>query len=371
MKEAQSNQFNLPENIRASLSSLLVVHPVAAFLTLVCLCLAAAAHFHSPSHSPRYLLGLLILLLPTLLVSMLAFLVDILLFVPHLQWGGWIVLAATILLTVSGVMTCAMRRTLVSRKARKLRIAENAEMSGENFYNRQNANTVKLDPPMVTSAPATSVTAGDSLPAFATYDSRTRSPDNDQRPLTSQSPPPGFGPDTSTYYSPSDSEPYGPPGPLPGERPHGHEAPGMYAMPPPMRGGSMRGRGPGYGPPPRGRGGHPMRGRGGYSGGPRGPPPGFNGRGGPRGGMMMGRGGRSTPGFPHQNGPSPDGYGYAYGAGPGPRGPSPGNRGPSPIGGAPGQDIEMETSPVNLHPGLSPSPGIPSIQSPSSMYSRE
>jgi hypothetical protein len=113
---ANNGQFNLPSNIRASLSSLLVVHPVAAFLNLVCLCLAGAAHFHSPSHSPRYLLGLLILLLPTLLVSLLAFLVDILLFVPHLQWGGWIVLAATILLTASGVMTCAMRRTLVSRK---------------------------------------------------------------------------------------------------------------------------------------------------------------------------------------------------------------------------------------------------------------
>jgi uncharacterized membrane protein len=151
-----------------------VVHPIAALFNLICLGLAGAAHFHSPSHSARYLLALLILLLPTLLVTLLAFLVDILLFVPHLHWGGWIVLASTILITASGVVTCAMRRTLVSRKARKKRIAENAEMSGENFYNRQNA-LPKVDStsvrfgdepkaPMVNGAPGSNT-----LPAFATF----------------------------------------------------------------------------------------------------------------------------------------------------------------------------------------------------------
>jgi uncharacterized membrane protein len=166
--------FNLPSSTRHSLSALLVVHPIAALFNLICLGLAGAAHFHSPSHSARYLLALLILLLPTLLVTLLAFLVDILLFVPHLQWGGWIVLASTILITASGVVTCAMRRTLVSRKARKKRIAENAEMSGESFYNRQNA-LPKVDPislrsgdepkaPMVNGAPGSNT-----LPAFATF----------------------------------------------------------------------------------------------------------------------------------------------------------------------------------------------------------
>ena len=261
-----------------------------------------------------------------------------------------------------------MRRTLVSRKARKRDIAENAEMSGENFYNRQNTNAIKLDPGPT--APASSVQDGDSLPAFATFRSGTQSPDNDERPLTMQSPAPDSGPDTSTYYNPSESEPYGPPGPLPSERTYGYGPPGdMYGRP-------IRGRGPGYGPP-RGRGGHPMRGRGGYPGGPggpRGPPPhGYGGRGGPpRGGMMMGRGGRPAPGFPPHNGPGPGGYG-AYGnrPGPGPRGPPPGMRGPSPTGGVPGQDIEMETSPVNAHPGLAPSPGLAPLPSPTSLYSRE
>lgn len=168
-----ATDFSLPSAARHSLSALLVVHPIAALFNLVCLGLAGAAHLHSPSHSARYLLALLILLLPTLLVTLLAFLVDILLFVPHLQWGGWIVLASTILITASGVVTCAMRRTLVSRKARKKRIAENAEMSGENFYNRQ--NSMKLDvtsqrtsdepkPPLVNGAPGS-----DSLPTFVNY----------------------------------------------------------------------------------------------------------------------------------------------------------------------------------------------------------
>lgn len=167
--------FKLPSAARHSLSALLVVHPIAALFNLICLGLAGAAHLHSPSHSARYLLALLILLLPTLLVTLLAFLVDILLFVPHLQWGGWIVLASTILITASGVVTCAMRRTLVSRKARKKRIAENAEMSGENFFNRQNAlpkieasspRTSSGEPqiPMVNGAPGSNM-----LPAFATY----------------------------------------------------------------------------------------------------------------------------------------------------------------------------------------------------------
>lgn len=47
-----------------------------------------------------------------------------------------------------------MRRALVSRKARKKRIAENAEMNGENFYNRiqTNPNPVSRDTAIVSSA---------------------------------------------------------------------------------------------------------------------------------------------------------------------------------------------------------------------------
>lgn len=206
--------FSLPANARSSLSSILIVHPVAAFLTLTCFILAALAHLHSPSHSPRYLLALLILLLPTLLITLLAFLVDILLFVPHLAWGGWIVLASTILITASGVVTCAMRRTLVSRKARKKRIAQNAEMNGENFYSRQNATEADAQPPNPQTIGPTinGVSPSDQLPAFATYDSKSQAiADDDQMPLNARTPSNRTVPSSGTRVETSEdgSEKYG------------------------------------------------------------------------------------------------------------------------------------------------------------------
>ncbi|KAF1819124.1 pali-domain-containing protein, partial [Dissoconium aciculare CBS 342.82] len=133
-QNGEQDPFTLPETTRYGISGILIVHPIAALLILICFGLAVAAHFHGPSHSPRYLLGLLILTIPTLIVTLLAFLVDILLFVPHLNWGGWIELAATILIIGSTIVTCAMRRTVVSRKARKKRIEENADMNGSAYY---------------------------------------------------------------------------------------------------------------------------------------------------------------------------------------------------------------------------------------------
>lgn len=363
--------FNLPSDARKSLSSILIVHPIAAFLTLICLCLAAAAHFHAPSHSPRYLLALLILLLPTLLVSLLAFLVDILLFVPHLSWGGWIVLAATIILVTCGVVTCAMRRTLVSRKARKRRIAENAEMSGQNYYNRQNAAAAALnDPkPMVPETKETFVTAAQSPdssgPTFATFRTNTRESDDDRTPLNNQN---DRIVQDSTYPSriPGDPVRYNTPrndfgNPLP---PAAYNSASRTRTPGPP---DSRMRDP-YSdsrrvPPPgfasRGRGGYPPRGgygRGGPYGGPygpnsRGPPPG---RGGPigRGGppVPMGRGGYRPP-------PPAGGYGpgahpivedeYSY------RGPSPRQLSPGP----PGQAIEMMPQPRRESGPLEDMPG--------------
>ncbi|OAX77882.1 hypothetical protein ACJ72_07814 [Emergomyces africanus] len=389
---SRDGDFSLPSSVRHSLSSLLIVHPVAAFLTLTCFGLAAAAHFRSPSHSPKYLLGLLILLLPTLLVSLLAFLVDILLFVPHLEWGGWVVLAATILITASGVLTCAMRRTLVSRKARKKRIAENAEMSGENFYNRQ--NVIKLDPPPIITAQNESsvdnVPSPDSLPAFARFEAHPRSPDDDRRPLNAGTPT-SVSPEGTNNTRPQDDRrsppahegrPYHPPvdqygNPLPqGQAGFG---------PPQMRGpgseprlrnqysngsmGSQRGRGYAYGPR-SGRGGYPMRGRGGSYRGPRRPPPqGYavpRGRGGPMGPGMMGRGRGPPPDYPPElldaygldeaSPPNTDGYGNPgyqtdYGFD--------GARGSPPVGIGynPGRGIEMP-------PGLGAGSGVVHGQDP-------
>ena len=191
------SDFSLPSSARSDLSSILIVHPIATLLCLICFILAATSHLRSPSHSPRFLLGLIILSVPTLLVTLLAFLVDILLFVPQLAWGGWIVLASTILILASGIVTCAMRRTLVSRKARKKRIAENAEMNGENFYAKQAPPPPMPPPPPMARAetppplPNEATMSGglnsdNKLPRFATFESK--STDDDRIPLNTRTP---------------------------------------------------------------------------------------------------------------------------------------------------------------------------------------
>ncbi|PYH47843.1 putative pH signal transduction protein PalI [Aspergillus saccharolyticus JOP 1030-1] len=416
---SSSSEFNIPPSTRKSLSAILIVHPIAAFLTLICLCLAAAAHFHAPSHSPRYLLVLLILLLPTLLVSLLAFLVDILLFVPHLKWGGWIVLVATILLVTCGVVTCAMRRTLVSRKARKRRIAENAEMSGENFYNRQNAATaaaagglsqpdsfnVDVKEPVVTGSPPTS----DVGPTFTTFRTTTHDSDDDRTPLNARNPPSDTVSPTAPYTNMhGDGLAYNaPPDRIENSSP-AVQGPGprMRPGPPDARlhnqysDGSMGSRRAPFPPgsAPRGRGGYGPRGgygRGGHYGpGPRGPNLGGSMRGGHPG--AMGRGYRGPPppvGYGPSPGPRPipppqDGYDY--------RGPAPSSGphrqpSPGPIGmavsadyEAAGQAIEMQPQPRRLgsadpmshemtsdpQPHALSADGYPEPISPTSLYSR-
>lgn len=111
--------FSLPSNARRSVSKLLVVHPISAGFSIILLFSSALLHWHGPSNSLRFLFFLLLWTIPSFLISLLSFLVDILLFVPHLDWGGWIVLAATVLIAVSGVLLCIMRRTVSSRRVLK------------------------------------------------------------------------------------------------------------------------------------------------------------------------------------------------------------------------------------------------------------
>ncbi|KMU80847.1 pH-response regulator protein palI/RIM9 [Coccidioides immitis RMSCC 3703] len=352
----RDGDFNLPATIRHTLSALLIVHPIAAFLAFICFALAAAAHLHSPSHSPRYLLGLLILLLPTLLVSLLAFLVDILLFVPYLQWGGWIVLGATILLTSSGVVTCAMRRTLVSRKARKRRIAENAEMSGENYYNRQ--IVVKVDvPPSSSPAPSQPQTTA------AATTGNGFNPSNDDGYRRNGSPGRLSPPEPAGYPQPPRLSPEDNAG-VPLQDPYGSSYPtqsnpnlrnqfsntSMRSIRSDGSSYRQRGRAPPY-PPPRGRGRPP--------GGPRAFPPGGRGRGPPRPGPSRRGRGRPPPGYPPQSRgyPANDYLGY----GPGRRY---GDRSDF------DQGIEMQTPPNNI-PGGHRDPATDNLKSPTSIYSAD
>ena len=86
-KGLKDGDFSLPATARHSLSPLLIFHPVAALFTLISLIFSLTAHLHSPSHSPRYLLTLFIITIATFLLVLLAFVVDILIFIPHLAFG--------------------------------------------------------------------------------------------------------------------------------------------------------------------------------------------------------------------------------------------------------------------------------------------
>ncbi|KAL9084587.1 MAG: hypothetical protein Q9165_008013 [Trypethelium subeluteriae] len=223
-----------------------------------------------------------------------------------------------------------MRRTLVSRKARKKRIAENAEMNGENYYANRAATaavaTEDLSLAKAESPPPTSATLADKTPSsFATYDiskeTRPSLSNDDRTPLNPRNP--------SIRSTPSERERRANEGGAP-PTPRMGPGPGMgrgvprdqYGNPIPMGPGMIRqdsqstmgsgrgggppfyGRGRGGYPPPgalRGgfgpqRGGYPGPGRGGYGPGPmrggpqgmmRGPPPpqGSYGSAGGRGGM--------------------------------------------------------------------------------------
>lgn len=347
------SDFTLPSNARNSLTNLLIVHPIAALLTLILFVLSVAAHMNKPGHSPKYFLALLILCLPTLIVTLLAFLIDILIFLPHLQWGGWIVLAANILIVVSGFVMCGMRRQIVGRLARSKRIQENAQANGPDTYFRN---------PM---APAVSE---DKLPEFAMFEvNKPGQPslgDGDRAPLnprTSAMEPQEDGVFTRSNTLRTEGSDrsnlsahptrgvgqMSPNGPMGGQYKNQYAgsnhtlqstvsgASASYRLPPQMRGGpggySAEGRERGYG---EGRGGPPpMPMQGAFDGPPQGrlgPSPGPGGfRGGP-----IGLGGFDPQ--PRREGPYQGGY--APGLGPINRGPPPhgygpqGNFGPAPRG---------------------------------------
>ncbi|KAI4282388.1 MAG: hypothetical protein L6R35_005427, partial [Caloplaca aegaea] len=91
-----------------------------------------------------------------------------------------------------------MRRTLVGRKARKKRIAENAEMNGENFYARQNTAAVasagaraETPPPLKPQPPPPMVNGGpgaDKLPSFTSYEKNPHDFEDDRVPLNTRTP---------------------------------------------------------------------------------------------------------------------------------------------------------------------------------------
>ena len=270
--------------------------------------MAVAAHFHAQARSPRFLLILLILALPTFLLSLLAFLVDILLFIPQLQWGGWIVLASTILIGISGIFTCVLRRTLVSREDRKRRVAENADMNGETYYASRAANgfaKVESPPPM-----------SPDVAGFTSPNKETMS--EDRVPLNPLAPSPTTHSAAATPFGEQDgTRPHSPGrGPRLAVNPYGDPMPprGQMSNRPPGPEGAFAGSNRAGGPmpfPARGRGGFPPNRGGGFA--PRG---GFALRGGgpPLRGGFPPRGGYGRGGMPPNARRPPPPQGWTSGA---------------------------------------------------------
>ncbi|KAF1735678.1 pH-response regulator protein palI/prr-5 [Beauveria bassiana] len=286
-----SSTFTMQESVRKTLSNILILHPVAAAVTLLMLIMAGASHAHAAAHSARYLLVLFILTLLAFLIALVAFVIDIVLFLPHMAFGTYLVLAAAIILAISAVVTFSMRRSMMGRKKRRQLIAENAEMSGENYYNREASkpfgSTISSVP-----APHTAMSGAnsgaDGLPVFASYESTRQKDDQvsderipltqagtaDRTPGTNNNDLANLGPSRSASRDrygnqPVQGDPYG--AQSQGYGPNGRPGGGMPGY---RGGGAPRGGRGGYGGY-----GAPMRGRGGYNRGGMAP----RGRGGPYG----------------------------------------------------------------------------------------
>ncbi|CAR21551.1 Rim9p [Lachancea thermotolerans CBS 6340] len=132
----------LPSRAKRSISKLLIVHPISLFFTFVLWTLALALNMHNFGQSRKILAGAVLWSLLTVLLSLLSFLVDILLFVPYLAWPGWLVLVSTVFIAVASSMMCIIRRAVSLRKYEKLRNRDNVELVPLRFSN-VNSNSSK------------------------------------------------------------------------------------------------------------------------------------------------------------------------------------------------------------------------------------
>lgn len=210
-KSSFQSPFNLPANARNNLTNVLVIHVVAAALTLIMLVMSIFGHLEKTRDSAGYLLATIILSIPTTILTLLAFLVDILIFVPNLDWGTWVTLGATILNAVASVSICTSRRRLSTRRAMRARIAENDAMNSESYYNSQHLQDPEPDREAAESDKAT-------LPRFAQFEMQLQEPDVERLPLNrldadghsmrsdtpSRSSPPRYPQGPDRYTSPLD-----------------------------------------------------------------------------------------------------------------------------------------------------------------------
>lgn len=124
------DRFSLSSSSRHILAYLLIANVVAAGLQLILLVFTLFAHLHKASHSSIYLTFVFIFAVFTFAISLLAFLADILMFVPHMAWGVWVVLVSTVLTALYIPVFCIMRRSM--GKKQTLKTHESSELHNLN-----------------------------------------------------------------------------------------------------------------------------------------------------------------------------------------------------------------------------------------------
>ncbi|QLQ80115.1 hypothetical protein HG537_0D01150 [Torulaspora globosa] len=114
----------LPSMVKYPVTRLLVVHPLSLAFTAILWFMLLLAMFSSLRSSSGYLLIVALFSLPTVLFSLLCFLVDILIFISHLNWPGWLMLAATISLAICCSLLWTLRRSVSIRNYETLQAKE-------------------------------------------------------------------------------------------------------------------------------------------------------------------------------------------------------------------------------------------------------
>ncbi|GCF01017.1 regulator of ime2 [Zygosaccharomyces mellis] len=102
----------LPSGLKYNVTRLLAVHPLSFSITLTLYILVFLLGHQEVANSPMYLLSVALFSLPTFLLCLLSFLVDVLIFSAHLCWTGWLILPATIIIAICCSLLWNLRRTV-------------------------------------------------------------------------------------------------------------------------------------------------------------------------------------------------------------------------------------------------------------------
>ncbi|QSL64607.1 hypothetical protein MERGE_001908 [Pneumocystis wakefieldiae] len=103
------------------LTYIFIVHVVSASLAFCAFVFTLIAHLEGPKKSDFFLVIILIITFFTVFFSIVSFLVDVLFFIPHLEWGTWGVLAASILNIIVFGLIHLSRKYLIACKSEKLK----------------------------------------------------------------------------------------------------------------------------------------------------------------------------------------------------------------------------------------------------------